>query len=79
MWPRVATSTGLVNTSPSGKFWWPSAFIHRRPETSIVRSVSSPRMRSSRTCWSRSAICAWRADCASQNAIGFGSSRWPAE
>ncbi len=49
MWPCVATSTGLVNTSPSGKFWWPSAFIHRRPDTSMVRSVSSPRMRSSRT------------------------------
>ncbi len=32
MWPRVAVSTGLVNTSPSGKFWWPSALTHVRPD-----------------------------------------------
>ena len=75
MWPCVFASTGLVNTSPSGKFSWPSALIHFRPPTSTVRSVSSATIRSSRTDESRSQTSAWRADTARQCATGSGSSR----
>ena len=39
MWPLAESSTGPVKTSPSGKFFVPSALIQVRPATLSVRSV----------------------------------------
>ena len=52
----------------------PRAAGRRRPPGRCPR----PRSAAPRTRASRSATSAWRADCSRQNAIGSGSSRWPA-
>src|SRR5207247_1963197 len=40
--PLAESSTGPVNTSPSGKFFSPAALIQVRPATETVRSTSGP-------------------------------------